>query len=121
VPFIVERFLGGTAEEIVPGIVTKGQGGTGEVGSNYPEQVPNGTLYELRRMYYDTAQASNPVAMQAVRQVAGVSQILFGTDYWFRTAVETARGLDNNQVFSADELAAINRGNAEKLLPRYAA
>lgn len=119
VPFVVERFLGGTAEEVIPGIVTKGQGGPGVVGGNYPERVPKGTLYELRKMYYDTAQASNPVAMQAVKQVAGSSQILFGTDYWYRTAAETARGLDNNEVFTAQELRAINRGNAERILPRY--
>jgi len=121
VPFVVERFLGGTAEEIVPGIVTKGQGGTGVVGSNYREAVPRGTLYELRKMYYDTAQASNPVALQAIKQVAGTSQIVFGTDYWFRTAVETARGLDTSRVFTNDELVAINRGNAERILPRYGA
>ena len=120
-PFVVERFLGGTAEEIVPGIVTKGQGGSGVVGSGYPEQVPRGTLHEIRKMYYDTAQIANPVALQATKQVVGTSQILFGTDYWFRTAVETVRGLETSQVFTVEELAAINRGNAARILPRYSA
>jgi len=112
-PFVIERFLSGTTAELVPGIVTKGQG------SVPPAKVPKGVLYELRRLYYDTAQASNPVAMRALRTVVPVSQIVFGTDYWYRTAEETGRGLMTNKVFSADELRMINRGNAERILPKY--
>lgn len=118
-PYVIERFLGGTAEEIVPGIVTKGQGGTGVLHSGYSERVPKGALYELRRQYYDTAQASNPVAMGALRKVVPVTQILFGTDYWYRTAEETSKGLVTNGVFNAEELRMINRGNVERMLPKY--
>lgn len=112
-PFVIERFLSGQVAEIVPGISTKGQG------SNPPAKVPKGVLYELRKMYYDTAQCSNPVAMRALREVAGVSQIVFGTDYWYRTAGETGKGLTTNKVFNAHELRAINRGNVERIIPRY--
>ena len=118
-PYVIERFLGGTAEEIVPGIVTKGQGGTGALHSGYSQKVPKGVLYELRRQYYDTAQASNPVAMGALRQVVPVTQIVYGTDYWYRTAEETARGLNTNKVFNAEELRMINRGNVERIIPKY--
>ncbi len=118
-PYVIERFLGGTAEEIVPGIVTKGQGGTGELHSGYSAKVPKGVLYELRRQYYDTAQASNPVAMGALRKVVPVTQIVYGTDYWYRTAEETGRGLTTNKVFNAEELRMISRGNAERILPKY--
>ena len=68
-------------------------------------------------MHYDTAQCSNPVAMRALKEVAGTSQIVFGTDYWYRTAAETGRGLTTNKVFNATELRAINRGNVEKMIP----
>lgn len=112
-PFVIERFVSGTETEIVPGIKTKGQGNIP------PAKVPKGTLYELRRMYYDTAQATNPVAMGALRKVVPVSQIVYGTDYWYRSAAETSRGLLTNKVFSDEELRAINRGNAERILPRY--
>jgi predicted TIM-barrel fold metal-dependent hydrolase len=112
-PFVIERFLGGTTAEVVPGIATKGQGNVP------PAKVPKGVLYELRRLYYDTAQASNPVAMRALRTVVPVSQIVYGTDYWYRTAEETGRGLVTNKVFSAEELRMINRGNTERILPRY--
>jgi predicted TIM-barrel fold metal-dependent hydrolase len=118
-PFLIDRFLSGTAEEVVPGIVTKGAGGTGVVGSNRPANVPNGVLYELRKMYYDTAQAANPIAMKALRTLVPVSQIVFGTDFPFRTAVETSKGLTTCGVFDAQELEAIDRGNAMRLLPRF--
>ena len=119
-PFVIERFLNATTEEIVPGIVTKGQGGKGIVGDNpRKEAMPNGVLYELRRMYYDTAQCSNAVAMGALRKVVPVSQIVFGTDFHWRTAEETGRGLVTSKIFNDAELHAINRGNVERILPRY--
>ena len=112
-PYVIERFLGGSSAELVPGVTTKGQG------NNPPAKVPNGVLHELQKMHYDTAQASNPVAMRALRTVVPVSQILFGTDYWYRTAGEAGKGLTTNQVFNAAELKMIDRGNAERILPKY--
>ena len=115
-PFIIERFFqGGESGEVVPGIVTKGQ--DGRAVKNLP--AGSDVLRELRKLYFDTAQSSNPVAMDALRKVVPVSQIVYGTDYWFRTSVETSRGLTTNKVFTAKRLRAINRGNAERILPRY--
>src|SRR5215471_8597482 len=66
-PFIIERFFqGGTSAEVVPGIVTKGQDG-GNRATVPGDQV----LQQLRRFYYDTAQSSNPVAMDALKKVVG--------------------------------------------------
>ena len=114
-PFVIERFLLGTEAEVVPGIVTKGQGKVP------PPKATKGVLSELRKMYYYTAQATNPVAMRALRTVVPVSQIVYGTDYWYRSAAETARGLTTNKVFNDAELRAINRENAARILPRYRA
>ena len=86
-PFLIERFLNGTAEEFVPGVVTKGQGGNGVVGSNRSPKVPKGVLYELRQMYYDCAQTSNPIAMRALRTVVPVSQIV--SEPIFRSAQQS--------------------------------
>ena len=114
-PYIIERFFqGGASGEIVPGVTTKGQDG------NQRNALPGNTvLQQLRRFYYDTAQASNPVAMTALRMVVGTSQIVFGTDVWYRSTVETARGLETAKVFAPAELHAIARGNAERLLPQF--
>jgi 6-methylsalicylate decarboxylase len=74
-----------------------------------------GLLPLLQRFYYDTAQSSNPGAMGALRTIIPTSQILFGTDFPFRTAQEHVDGLAGCG-FSAADLSAINRGNAERLL-----
>jgi 6-methylsalicylate decarboxylase len=112
VPYLIERFLGGTEAEIVPGIVTRGQPSAQGI-----KQPPGTFLAELRKMHFDTAQIANPVALQALKTVVGTSQILFGTDVWYRTEKETAQAVVASAVFRRDELQQIARGNALKLLP----
>jgi predicted TIM-barrel fold metal-dependent hydrolase len=80
-------------------------------------RVPNGVEAELRRFHYDTAQASHPYALASLTRLVPVSQIVFGTDYPYRTAREHAKGL-TDYGFTAAELAAIDRDNAARLLPR---
>jgi 6-methylsalicylate decarboxylase len=78
---------------------------------------PNSRLYHLRRFYYDTAGAANPVTMQALKTLVPVSQILFGTDAPFFDAALQAQGL-RASGFTAAELQDIDRGNALRLVPR---
>jgi len=81
---------------------------------------PNSRLFQLRRFYYDTAMSTNIVQMQALKTIAGVSQIVFGTDYPFGgDAAKHRQGLESSGL-SAGELAAIERGNAVKFLAKYA-
>ncbi len=82
--------------------------------------VPEGTLAELRRFYYDTAQTSNKGAMSALAAIIPASQILFGTDYPYRTGLDHVRGLRAAGVFTDDQLMEIDRSNALKLMPRFA-
>ena len=74
---------------------------------------------QLRRFYYDTAQVSNAVTIDALAKLVPVSQIVFGTDYPYRTGVEHVRGLAAH--FGADELKGIDRDNALRILPRLGA
>jgi 6-methylsalicylate decarboxylase len=46
--------------------------------------------------------------------------IVFGTDFPFRTTSEHVKGLAASQTFSPDELRAIYRENAVRLLPQRA-
>jgi predicted TIM-barrel fold metal-dependent hydrolase len=85
----------------------------------YSKQLPNGYLAEATKFYYDTAQAANPAAMSALRKVVPISQIVFGTDYPFRTSIDHVKGLKECGIFSAQDLRAIERENALKLLPRH--
>ena len=87
---------------------------------NAKEVMPDGVRGELRKLYYDTANAATPPSMAALRAVAAPSRILFGTDYPF---VDVAGGIEDlSQTPMSDaERAAIDRGNAVALLPRLGA
>ena len=71
---------------------------------------------ELTRFHYDTAQVSNAVTIGALAKLVPVSQIVFGTDYPYRTALDHAKGL--TVAFSGPDLQAIERNNALRLIPR---
>jgi predicted TIM-barrel fold metal-dependent hydrolase len=78
--------------------------------------LPQGLMNELKKFYYDTAQANHPGALAALLKIAPTSQILFGTDFPYRTGAEVIGGL-TAQRFAAKDLRAIERDNAAKLLP----
>jgi predicted TIM-barrel fold metal-dependent hydrolase len=80
--------------------------------------IPGGVVAALNRFYYDTAQAAHAHAMSSFRTAVGVSQLLFGTDFPYRTAEETARGLAECGCLSAEELRAVDRENVLRLMSR---
>jgi predicted TIM-barrel fold metal-dependent hydrolase len=79
----------------------------------------NSRLYHIRRFFYDTAGSANPIVMQGIAKLAGVSQIVFGTDYPFGNPASIGDGL-RSVGFSAAQLRAIDRENALRILPKYA-
>jgi predicted TIM-barrel fold metal-dependent hydrolase len=78
--------------------------------------LPNGALFEVQRFYYDTAQANQAGAIAALRSIASTSQIMYGSDYPYRTATEAVKYLGERD-FSAAERTAIDRGNAMRIMP----
>ena len=81
---------------------------------------PNSRLAHVRRFYYDTAGSTNPVQMQSLRLLVPDSQIVFGTDYPFANGPAAhVAGLQDSGL-TAQALQGIYRGNALKLLPKYA-
>ena len=102
-PFLIERFVRNPLLE-----------------PNVKPTVPEGTLAELNRFHYDTAQTSNKSAMSALTAIIPVSQIVFGTDFPYRTSIDHVKGLRESGVFTEAQLMEIERGNALKLLPRLA-
>ncbi|MCW3678541.1 amidohydrolase family protein [Burkholderia cenocepacia] len=84
------------------------------------DQFPDGVREELRRFYYDTAQVSHTAAMAALTCLVETSQILFGTDFPYRTAVDHMNGLKACGVFNEEDLVRIDYSNAHGLLPRIA-
>lgn len=83
-------------------------------------RLPKGPLAELKKFYYDTAQAAHPYALASLMRLVEPTQVVFGTDFPFVAAATTAAGL-KDFGFSEDKLALIERGNAVTLLPRLGA
>ena len=83
---------------------------------NLKEFAPDGIEGELKRLHYDTANATHPAQMAALMKLVAVSQITYGTDYPYfpTTQIENLRKLG----LSADQLQAIGSHNAERLVPR---
>ncbi len=83
----------------------------------YAGKVTRATVEgELNRFYYDTAQVANPVTLSAMVQLMPISQIVYGTDFPYRTAAEHTKGV--TEFFKGDDLRAIDRENALRLMPR---
>jgi 6-methylsalicylate decarboxylase len=79
--------------------------------------APNSRLFHLRRFFYDTAGSANPVNMAALKTLVPTTQIVFGTDAPFVDGAPQVAGLQT-AGFTADELRAIERDNATRLVPR---
>ena len=99
-PFLVERFTGMARS------------------AQFAPKFPQGFGGAAAKFYYDTAQVANPAAMSALSKVVPISQIVFGTDYPFRTAAEHVKGLKECGVFDPKDLQAIDT-NALRLLPKF--
>jgi predicted TIM-barrel fold metal-dependent hydrolase len=91
------------------------------IDAKFKPMTPDGTLAELTRFYYDTAQTANKASMSALMAIIPASQILFGTDFPYRTGIDHVKGLRSAGVFTDAQLTDIERGNAVRLLPRLGA
>ncbi|HVZ54071.1 MAG TPA: amidohydrolase family protein [Pseudolabrys sp.] len=86
---------------------------------DYARHVPDGVLAELKRLHYDTALSANRLAMNTLFGLVAAQQVVFGTDYPYApedTMTGTVKGLAGLGL-AADDLAAIERGNALRLMP----
>jgi 6-methylsalicylate decarboxylase len=85
-------------------------------------RLPNGALAELKKLYYDVAQQASPEGLTPLMTLVSADQVLFGSDYpWAPPGMmaQTVAGLAAFG-FAPEELAAIERGNALRLFPRFA-
>jgi predicted TIM-barrel fold metal-dependent hydrolase len=74
-------------------------------------------MNELSKIYVDVVGVTSPGAMRAILDIVPMSHLLFGSDYPFWDPDVTVKGLAALKLSAAD-LAAIERDNALKLLPR---
>ena len=83
------------------------------------ERFPDGVRAEFRKFYYDTAISYYPWTLMPLMELVDTTQVMFGTDFPFRSARDTAQGIAKYTFTDAD-LAAIDRGNAIRLMPTLA-
>ena len=84
-----------------------------------PRIAPQGVMHELTRLHYDTANAAFAPTMAALLKFVPASQVLFGSDYPYYTLEQNVDGLAEIPLTQA-ERQAIDRGNAARLMPRFA-
>jgi predicted TIM-barrel fold metal-dependent hydrolase len=105
-PFLLERFL------FQAGVQSKTPEGA--------NKIPNGVLYELKRLHFDTAQSANPYALGPLTRLVATTQICFGTDFPYRAMADNVSGLAECGLFTRPDLKRIERTNAARLFPRLA-
>ena len=82
--------------------------------------MPAGFMAEAKKFYYDTAGAANRGAIASLLELVSPSHILFGTDFPpGGTNLDLAKAVAGLGFFTPDDLRAIERENAVRLLPRF--
>jgi predicted TIM-barrel fold metal-dependent hydrolase len=88
-----------------------------------PRPASEAEVFEtLERLYYDVALSAHPVPFAALRRIAPITQILFGSDWPFTPEPGVARNIHQlgQNALSEDEARAIARANAARVFPRLA-
>jgi predicted TIM-barrel fold metal-dependent hydrolase len=111
------RFIFSHAGGTLTAVAGRFVGGPLDPGTLAKPADPTSRLGQLRRFYYDTAGAANPVNMQALKSLVGASQIVFGTDTPFVDGATTVQGL-RTSGFTPEELRGVEREHALGFLPR---
>ena len=82
---------------------------------------PPAALQALAGLYYDTALSTTPQQIAALRALAPITQILYGSDYPFSPAerVRFSETAFAALPFTAEEEALVRHGNAARLFPAF--
>ncbi|MGW5018443.1 amidohydrolase family protein [Streptomyces cacaoi] len=88
-----------------------------------PDLKPADVLHDLKRFYFDTALSASPSALPALLAFAEPGHVLYGSDWPFapqEAGTYYNQFLESHPDFTPGQAEAINRENAEALLPRLA-
>lgn len=89
----------------------------------FQDKYPDGALSYIKRFWFDTALSGDAVPLAGLTAVADPARILFGTDYPYispNVVTDETNGFDAWDGLSDSGRAAVNRGNAELMFPRFA-
>jgi predicted TIM-barrel fold metal-dependent hydrolase len=93
------------------------------MGRNAGKVTPELILAQLRRFWYETALSAGPQTFGSLNAVAAPDRILFGSDWPYCPDDMTADmtgAIDAETASDPNRRAAIARGNALGLFPRFA-
>jgi predicted TIM-barrel fold metal-dependent hydrolase len=107
--------LAGRMQDRVPG-ATSNTPNVQQVGVN--ENLPRGVFHEIAKLYYECAHATYQAPFAATMKVAPSTQYLFGSDFPLEAYETTVKYMPELKL-PRDVQAAIDRGNAERLFPRF--
>ena len=74
----------------------------------------------FRRIYWDTALAASDPVLRMLRNVAGINQVLYGTDFPYLRrdlAINSKQRISRSSELNDLEKRAILGGNASRLFP----
>lgn len=86
------------------------------------ENVPQGVITYLQRLYYDIALSTTSYTLRSFQELADPSHILFGSDYPFLpepVIAATMMDFGNYDGFTEQDRRAIERDNTLALFPRF--
>jgi 6-methylsalicylate decarboxylase len=84
---------------------------------NIADVAPNGIEAELKRLYYDTANATHPASMAALLKLVPASQVVYGSDYPY-VAMDTQVKALEEQGLERSVVEAIEFQNAQRMMPK---
>jgi 6-methylsalicylate decarboxylase len=113
------RFLFSHAGAAIPVLAGRVANGA-KARKDLAEIAPEGVEAELKKLHYDTANSAFKPTMAALLAFVPASQVLFGSDYPYYAVGETAANLMTLGLPAAVR-RAIDRGNAQRLIPRLKA
>ena len=106
IPFVASRFGIVDEMDVIPGAQERG---------SFTEVV--------RRLYWDTASAFSDHVLHLVRSVAGLDNVVFGTDYPYprdEISIGGLRSVQGTAELDDDERRGVLGGTAQRLFPRLA-
>lgn len=84
----------------------------------YRQYAPQGALHELQKYDFEIAHAAFPMPMAALLKFVPITHIMFGTDFPAEPMESTVNRLPDIDL-TEEQRYAIDRGNAERLFPRF--
>ena len=81
--------------------------------------APAGAVTYMQRMWFDTGLSNNPIATAAVRELAGVERIVFGTD-WPYAVLPEGGDPSPDLGLATEERPLVDGINVAALVPRLA-